>query len=59
MLTEPSYHLLGQTAFLIIRIWFGKAIQDFNASIISQGQLGPKLIASTGNAFTCEFQKYF
>lgn len=43
---------LGVTAFLIIRMWFGKAVQDFNASIVAQGQQGPKLIASIGNAFT-------
>jgi len=33
-------------------MWFGKAIQDFNASITSQGQQGAKLVANTGNAFT-------
>jgi len=33
-------------------MWFGKAVQDFNASITSQGQQGAKLIANTGNAFT-------
>ena len=53
--TELSHHL-GLTAFLIIRMWFGKAVDDFNASIISQGQQGPKLIAATGNAFTSEFK---
>ena len=35
-------------------MWFGKAVQDFNASIVAQGQQGPKLIASIGNAFTSE-----
>lgn len=49
--------LLGLTSFLIIRMWFGKAVDDFNASIISQGQQGPKLIAATGNAFTSESTK--
>ena len=38
-------------------MWFGKAVDDFNTSIISQGQQGPKLIASTGNAFTSESKK--
>jgi hypothetical protein len=38
-------------------MWFGKAVDDFNASIISQGQQGPKLIAVTGNAFTSESKK--
>ena len=44
----------GIVTFLIIRMWFGKAVQDFNASIVAQGQQGPKLIASIGNAFTSE-----
>lgn len=38
-------------------MWFGKAVDDFNASIISQGEQGPKLIAATGNAFTSESKK--
>lgn len=42
----------GLTAFLILRMWFGKAIQDFNSSIQAQGTQGPKLIAEAGNAFT-------
>lgn len=33
-------------------MWFGKAVQDFNASITSQGEQGAKLVANTGNAFT-------
>lgn len=37
-------------------MWFGKAIDDFNASIAAQGQQGPQLIAATGNAFTSEFK---
>jgi len=55
LLKRPHYLLIGLTAFLIIRMWFGKAVQDFNASIAAQGQQGPKLIAATGNAFTSEF----
>ncbi|KAF8814319.1 hypothetical protein BYT27DRAFT_7082486 [Phlegmacium glaucopus] len=50
--------LIGLTAFLIIRMWFGKAVEDFNASITSQGQQGPKLIASTGNGFTMVWVAY-
>jgi len=50
--------LVGLTSFLIIRMWFGKAVDDFNASIISQGQQGPKLIATTGNAFTMVWVAY-
>jgi len=36
-------------------MWFGKAVQDFNASIAAQGQQGPKLIATIGNAFTSTY----
>jgi hypothetical protein len=50
--------LIGLTAFLIIRMWFGKAVEDFNATIASQGQQGPKLIAATGNAFTMVWVAY-
>jgi len=47
--------IAGITSFLVIRMWFEKAVQDFNASIAAQGQQGPKLLASTGNAFTSEY----
>jgi hypothetical protein len=46
---------IGLTTLLIVRMWFGKAIQDFNASIAQQGKNGPSLIASSGNAFTSQF----
>lgn len=35
-------------------MWYGKAIEDFNASIIRQGKNGPSLIASSGSAFTSQ-----
>ncbi|KXN84826.1 hypothetical protein AN958_12120 [Leucoagaricus sp. SymC.cos] len=44
--------MIGLTSFLILRMWFGKAVQDFNSSIQAQGSQGPKLVADTGNAFT-------
>ncbi|TFK41124.1 hypothetical protein BDQ12DRAFT_710948 [Crucibulum laeve] len=50
--------MIGLTSFLVVRMWFGKAIQDFNASIQSQGEKGPKLIASSGNAFTMIWVAY-
>ncbi|KIK06964.1 hypothetical protein K443DRAFT_673850 [Laccaria amethystina LaAM-08-1] len=50
--------IIGLTSFLILRMWFGKAVQDFNASITSQGQQGAKLIANTGNAFTMVWVAY-
>jgi hypothetical protein len=48
---------IGITSFLIIRMWFGKAVQDFNASIAAQGKNGPQLFADLGNAFTSEFSQ--
>jgi len=54
--TLVDYEKKGITAFLIIRMWFGKAVQDFNASIAAQGKNGPQLIADLGNAFTSELQ---
>jgi len=44
--------MIGITAVLIVRIWFEKAIDDFNQSIIAQGKNGPELLAATGNGFT-------
>lgn len=43
---------LGLTAFLVIRMWFGKAIDDFNTAVKNQGSDGPALIATAGNGFT-------
>ncbi|KAI1797851.1 hypothetical protein LXA43DRAFT_982314 [Ganoderma leucocontextum] len=43
--------LIGITSFLVIRMWFGKAVEDFNAGIAKAGSDGPELIASTSNGF--------
>ncbi|KAF9481398.1 hypothetical protein BDN70DRAFT_803453 [Pholiota conissans] len=43
--------IIGLSSFAIIRVWFEKAVQDFNQGIAVQGKEGPKLIASLGNAF--------
>jgi len=50
--------LIGITSFLVLRMWFGKAVQDFNASIAAQGTQGPKLLATIGNAFTLIWVAY-
>lgn len=50
--------IIGLTSFLILRMWFGKAVQDFNNSIQVLGQQGPKLVANTGNAFTMVWVAY-
>ncbi|KAF9218930.1 hypothetical protein BS17DRAFT_790374 [Gyrodon lividus] len=47
-----SSFLVGLASFLIIRMYFGKAADDFNQSIRGQGTNGPQLIANTSNAFT-------
>jgi len=49
---------VGITAFLVLRMWFGKAVDDFNASIEAQGSSAAQLAASTGNAFTMIWVAY-
>jgi len=44
--------VVGLASFLILRVYFGKAADDFNLSISGQGTNGPQLVANTGNAFT-------
>ncbi|KAG6813264.1 hypothetical protein H0H92_012678 [Tricholoma furcatifolium] len=43
---------IGLTAFLTVRMWFGKAVQDFNYTIAMQEQQGAQLVAAIGNGFT-------
>jgi len=50
--------IIGLTAFLIVRMWFGKAAQDFNATIAALGPQGPKITADTGSAFTMIWVAY-
>ncbi|KAF8745595.1 hypothetical protein AX14_006914 [Amanita brunnescens Koide BX004] len=50
--------MIGLTAFAVIRMWFGKAVQDFNSFIVSQGKNGPELIANLGNGFTMVWVAY-
>jgi len=37
--------MIGLTSFLIIRMWFGKAVEDFNNAVELQGDKAPQLIA--------------
>ncbi|KAH0838329.1 hypothetical protein J3R83DRAFT_6608 [Lanmaoa asiatica] len=53
-----SSFLVGLASFLIIRMYFGKAADDFNQSIQGQGVNGPQLIANTSNAFTMVWVGY-
>ncbi|CDO71534.1 hypothetical protein BN946_scf184911.g4 [Trametes cinnabarina] len=50
--------LIGITSFLILRMWFGKAIDDFNSDISKEGSDAPQLIASTSNGFIMVWVAY-
>jgi len=50
--------MIGLTAFAIMRMWFGKAVQDFNDFIVSEGHNGPNLIANLGSGFTMVWVAY-
>jgi len=50
--------MLGLASFLIVRMWFEKAIDDFNKSIVSQGKNAPELVAAAGNGFTMVWIAY-
>ena len=49
---------LGLSSFLIIRLWFGKAVDDFNQSVELEGDTGPHLIAQLSNGFTMVWVAY-
>jgi hypothetical protein len=52
---QSSDHALGLTSFLVIRMWFGKAVEDFNTAIVEAGSNAPQLIAQLSNGFTSTF----
>jgi len=43
---------LGLTVFLINRMWFGKAVDDFNILIAQMGKDGPDVQVNLSNGFT-------
>lgn len=45
----------GLTANLVLRMWIGKAVDDFNRGITEQGQKGSPIVASVGNGFTSKY----
>jgi len=49
---------IGLTSFLILRMWFGKAVDDFNTSIMARAPQAPALIAATGNGFIMIYVAY-
>lgn len=44
--------ITGFTAFLVLRMFFGKAADDFNAGLETLGDASPSLAAVIGNGFT-------
>ncbi|KZV71321.1 hypothetical protein PENSPDRAFT_577999 [Peniophora sp. CONT] len=50
--------MMGLTSFLVIRMWFGKAVEDFNTSISEAGNGGPQLVAATSNGFIMVYVAY-
>ncbi|KAI0651819.1 hypothetical protein C8Q79DRAFT_935017 [Trametes meyenii] len=50
--------LIGLTSFLVIRMWFGKAVEDFNRDISKAGSDAPQLIAATSNGFIMVWVAY-
>ncbi|EMD42023.1 hypothetical protein CERSUDRAFT_110562 [Gelatoporia subvermispora B] len=50
--------MIGLTSFLVIRMWFGKAVEDFNDDIARAGSGAPQLIAATSNGFIMVWVAY-
>ncbi|EUC62504.1 transmembrane protein, putative [Rhizoctonia solani AG-3 Rhs1AP] len=43
---------MGLCTVIVLRIWIGKAVDDFNQDIIDMGKGAPQLVANIGNGFT-------
>ncbi|KAI0078926.1 hypothetical protein K474DRAFT_784563 [Panus rudis PR-1116 ss-1] len=50
--------IVGLTTFLVVRMWFGKAVDDFNKALVRQGNDAPRLIAQIDNAFILIYVGY-
>ncbi|KIP12002.1 hypothetical protein PHLGIDRAFT_17796 [Phlebiopsis gigantea 11061_1 CR5-6] len=50
--------MVGFTSFLVIRMWFGKAVEDFNDAILTGGHDSPALVAATSNGFVMIYVAY-
>ncbi|GJE86066.1 hypothetical protein PsYK624_021460 [Phanerochaete sordida] len=50
--------MIGFTSFLVLRMWFGKAVEDFNDAILKGGQGSPALVAATSNGFIMIYVAY-
>lgn len=69
LLDKPTFHsgvawfgvfgfMTGLTSFLILRIWFGKSVDDFNIALLQSGSDAPDLVASVGSGFTLAWVAY-
>ncbi|KAB5593464.1 hypothetical protein CTheo_3098 [Ceratobasidium theobromae] len=43
---------MGLCTVIVLRIWIGKAVEDFNQDIIDIGKSAPQLVATVQNGFT-------
>ncbi|TDL28470.1 hypothetical protein BD410DRAFT_780979 [Rickenella mellea] len=50
--------MIGLTAFLVLRMWFGKSVDDFNVGISELGNAAPAIVASVGNGFKMIYAAY-
>jgi hypothetical protein len=46
---------MGLCTVIALRIWIGKAVEDFNQDIIDMGKNAPQLVANVQNGFTSKF----
>ncbi|KAG8770616.1 hypothetical protein FRC12_004157 [Ceratobasidium sp. 428] len=49
---------MGLCTVIVLRIWIGKAVEDFNQGIIDMGKNAPKLVANVQNGFTMMWVAY-
>ncbi|QRV84025.1 hypothetical protein RhiJN_12041 [Ceratobasidium sp. AG-Ba] len=49
---------MGLCTLIVLRIWIGKAVEDFNQGIIDMGKGAPKLVAGVQNGFTMMWIAY-
>ena len=49
-----SCDITGLVSFLVLRMWFGKAVDDFNEQIQQEGSDAPQLVATIQNGFISE-----
>jgi len=51
-------YMIGLTVFLINRMWFGKAVDDFNIQVAQLGKDGPDIQVNLSNGFTMLWVAY-